>query len=134
MSDAQKHVTVLSARVKMCLPHHQHLYRSDVAVAAHEPLVGGQRLKAHGAARVQLLRADADLGAQAKLAAVGELCRRVHVDGGRVYLVLWFDTEDYILPQSDDAAKRVALFLTQQNIRATFKVVGGRSSGAAGAT
>ena len=53
---------------------------------------------------------------------------------GRVYIVLWFDTEDYILPQSDDAAKRVALFLTQQNIRATFKVVGGRSSGAAGAT
>jgi hypothetical protein len=37
---------------------------------------------------------------------------------------LWFDTEDYILPQSDDAAKRLAAFLTQQGIRATFKVVG----------
>ncbi|MDR3676403.1 MAG: hypothetical protein P4N24_13000, partial [Acidobacteriota bacterium] len=23
---------------------------------------------------------------------------------GRVYVLLWFDTEDYILPQSDDAA------------------------------
>ncbi len=43
---------------------------------------------------------------------------------GRVYVVLWFDTEDYILPQSDDAAKRLAAFLTQQGIRATFKVVG----------
>ncbi len=43
---------------------------------------------------------------------------------GRVYIVLWFDTEDYILPQSDDAAKRLALFLTQQGIHATFKVVG----------
>ncbi len=43
---------------------------------------------------------------------------------GHVYVVLWFDTEDYILPQSDDAAKRLAAFLTQQGIRATFKVVG----------
>ncbi len=44
--------------------------------------------------------------------------------GGKVYIVLWFDTEDYILPQSDDAAKRIAAFLTQQGVRATFKVVG----------
>ena len=43
---------------------------------------------------------------------------------GHVYIFLWFDTEDYILPQSDDAAKRLAVFLTQQGIRATFKVVG----------
>ena len=43
---------------------------------------------------------------------------------GQVYIVLWFDTEDYILPQSDDAAKRIAVFLTQQGIPATFKVVG----------
>jgi len=43
---------------------------------------------------------------------------------GRVYVFLWFDTEDYILPQSDDAAKRLATFLTEQGIRATFKVVG----------
>jgi hypothetical protein len=43
---------------------------------------------------------------------------------GRVAILLWFDTEDYILPQSDDAAKRLALFLTQQGIPATFKVVG----------
>ena len=44
--------------------------------------------------------------------------------GAKVHVLLWFDTEDYILPQSDDAAKRIAAFLTQQNLRATFKVVG----------
>ena len=43
---------------------------------------------------------------------------------GRVYVILWFDTEDYILPQSDDAAKRLAVFLTQQGVKATFKMVG----------
>jgi len=43
---------------------------------------------------------------------------------GKVYVVLWFDTEDYILPQSDDAAKRLAAFLTEQGIQGTFKVVG----------
>ncbi len=43
---------------------------------------------------------------------------------GRVYVIIWFDTEDYVLPQSDDAAKRVAVFLTRQGVRATFKVVG----------
>src|SRR5438046_2140894 len=42
----------------------------------------------------------------------------------KVYVALWFDTEDYILPQSDDAAKRLAAFATEQGIQATFKVVG----------
>jgi hypothetical protein len=42
----------------------------------------------------------------------------------KVYVILWFDTEDYILPASDDAALRVADFLTKQGIRGTFKVVG----------
>ncbi len=41
-----------------------------------------------------------------------------------VYVTLWFDTEDYILPQSDDAAKRLAEMLTRLNVKATFKVVG----------
>ncbi len=44
--------------------------------------------------------------------------------GGHVYVILWFDTEDYILPQDDDATKRLAEFLTRQGVRATFKVVG----------
>ena len=43
---------------------------------------------------------------------------------GPVYVILWFDTEDYVLPQSDDSAKRIAEFLTSQGIHATFKVVG----------
>src|SRR5262249_19533604 len=41
-----------------------------------------------------------------------------------VYVVLWFDTEDYLLPASDDAALRLAEFLSRENVRATFKVVG----------
>ena len=42
----------------------------------------------------------------------------------KVYVVLWFDTEDYILPQDDDATKRLAEFLTREGIQATFKLVG----------
>src|SRR5437764_3290670 len=41
-----------------------------------------------------------------------------------VDLILWFDTEDYLLPADDDAAKRLAEMLTQKGVRATFKVVG----------
>src|SRR5882672_12620020 len=42
----------------------------------------------------------------------------------RIDVILWFDTEDYLLPADDDAAKRLAEMLTTRNIRATFKVVG----------
>ena len=38
--------------------------------------------------------------------------------------MLWFDIDDYIQPQSDDAAKRLAVFLTQEGIPATFKIAG----------
>src|SRR3954468_10450493 len=41
-----------------------------------------------------------------------------------VYVVLWFDTEDYILPQDDDSTKRLAELLTRLGVRATFKIVG----------
>ncbi len=41
-----------------------------------------------------------------------------------VYVVLWFDTEDYILPAADDAALRLAADLSKAGVRATFKVVG----------
>src|SRR5581483_3070196 len=41
-----------------------------------------------------------------------------------VNVILWFDTEDYLLPADDDAAKRLAEMLTQRGIQATFKVVG----------
>jgi hypothetical protein len=42
----------------------------------------------------------------------------------KVYVLLWFDTEDYLLPASDDAALRLADFLSGEDVRATFKVVG----------
>jgi hypothetical protein len=42
----------------------------------------------------------------------------------KVYVILWFDTEDYILPASDDAALRLASWLSREGVRATFKVVG----------
>jgi hypothetical protein len=41
-----------------------------------------------------------------------------------VYIVLWFDTEDYIEPAADDAALRIANDLTAEGVRGTFKVVG----------
>ncbi|MCZ2073588.1 MAG: hypothetical protein HUU41_12495 [Bryobacteraceae bacterium] len=41
-----------------------------------------------------------------------------------VYVLLWFDTEDYIEPASDDAALRIANDLSAMGVRATFKVVG----------
>ncbi len=39
-------------------------------------------------------------------------------------VILWFDTEDYLLPADDDAAKRLAQMLSERDIRATFKLVG----------
>ena len=41
-----------------------------------------------------------------------------------VYVTLWFDTEDYLLPQDDDATKRLAEMLTRLGVRSTFKIVG----------
>jgi hypothetical protein len=40
------------------------------------------------------------------------------------YVSFWFDTEDYILPAADDAAKRLADIFTEQGVKATFKIVG----------
>jgi hypothetical protein len=44
-----------------------------------------------------------------------------------VYVTLWFDTEDYLDPEADDAALRIANDLSAQGVRATFKVVGERA-------
>ena len=41
---------------------------------------------------------------------------------GRVYIILWLITDDSQMPQADAAAKRLAVCLTQQGIRATFLV------------
>jgi len=51
-------------------------------------------------------------------------CFGALADQPRVFVSFWFDTEDYILPASDDAAKRLAEIFTEQGVRATFKVVG----------
>jgi hypothetical protein len=42
----------------------------------------------------------------------------------RIDVILWFDTEDYLLPADDDASKRLAEMLTARGIHATFKMVG----------
>jgi hypothetical protein len=44
-----------------------------------------------------------------------------------VLVILWFDTEDYLLPSDDDATLRLADLLTRRGIRATFKLVGEKS-------
>ena len=41
-----------------------------------------------------------------------------------VYVTFWFDTEDFILPQADDAAKRLAEMFTERGVQGTFKIVG----------
>ncbi len=41
-----------------------------------------------------------------------------------IYISFWFDTEDFILPEADDAAKRIAKIFSDRNIKATFKMVG----------
>jgi len=43
---------------------------------------------------------------------------------GNVYMLFWFDVEDCTVPQSDDAAGRLASILTRHGVRGTFKVVG----------
>ncbi len=42
----------------------------------------------------------------------------------QVNVLLWFDTEDYLLPADDDACLRLAQMLTERQVHATFKVVG----------
>src|SRR5262245_52035112 len=41
-----------------------------------------------------------------------------HVPAAKVYVVLWFDTEDYLSPRDDDASLHLAKFLTAENIKA----------------
>src|SRR6266481_7865123 len=52
------------------------------------------------------------------------LCLNAAVARAPVYVVLWFDTEDYIDPIADDAVLRIAQDLDHLGVRATFKVVG----------
>lgn len=43
---------------------------------------------------------------------------------GRVFTVFWFDCEDFITPESDDALKRLAEILKANDVRGVFKLVG----------
>ncbi len=43
---------------------------------------------------------------------------------GRVDVLLWFDSEDFLLAADDDATLRLCEMLTARDMRATFKVVG----------
>ena len=58
------------------------------------------------------------------LIALGQIGRAQTPVTPPVLVTLWFDEEDYILPQDDDATKRLAEILTRLGIRATFKIVG----------
>ncbi|MHB1424955.1 MAG: polysaccharide deacetylase family protein [Gemmataceae bacterium] len=58
------------------------------------------------------------------LPAAPARAERAGEETAKVYVVLWFDTEDYLLPASDDAALHLAQFLSGEDVRATFKVVG----------
>jgi len=41
-----------------------------------------------------------------------------------VYVLLWFDTEDYLLPADDDATLHISEFLTREGVHCTHKLVG----------
>ena len=64
-----------------------HALGPHLAVASQHVLVRGQPVGREGAAHVQLLRGDADLGTKAEHAAVREGRRSVRVDRRRVDLV-----------------------------------------------
>ena len=60
------------------------------------------------------------------LFAPGDGCPRIAAEesAAPVNVILWFDTEDYLLPADDDATRRLCELLTERGIRATFKLVG----------
>jgi hypothetical protein len=66
----------------------------------------------------------ANLGGMLRLFLATFLASAGTARSGQVYVVLWFDTEDYIEPAADDAALRIATDLDKLGVRATFKVVG----------
>lgn len=52
------------------------------------------------------------------------LCSFAHARGGApVYITLWFDTEDYVSPEPDQAIPRLCQILEKHGVRATFKLI-----------
>ncbi|MGQ9515090.1 MAG: hypothetical protein ACUVTL_08610 [Thermoproteota archaeon] len=41
-----------------------------------------------------------------------------------IFVIFWFDVEDYVTPESDDAVKRLAEILEKHGVRGVFKLVG----------
>jgi len=41
-----------------------------------------------------------------------------------IYVIFWFDVEDYVTPEADDAVKRLAEILEENGARGVFKLVG----------
>ncbi|HRV08301.1 MAG TPA: hypothetical protein P5568_07500 [Acidobacteriota bacterium] len=54
----------------------------------------------------------------------GSVSGRTQTQAGEISVFLWFDTEDYLLSEADEALLRLAEFLQGQGVRATFKLVG----------
>src|SRR5216684_9427034 len=59
----------------------------DLAVAVTDPLVSRQFLQPHRTAPADLVGADADFGAHAKFAAVGEASGGIPINGGGIDFV-----------------------------------------------
>jgi len=45
-------------------------------------------------------------------------------DMAPIYVLFWFDVEDYVTPEADDALKRLIETFDAQGVRATWKLVG----------
>jgi len=91
--------------------------RSLAGFAAALPFVFAQRLVAN----TFFLEAHAGMKRRTLLAAPLALAAQ---ESAPVYVLLWFDTEDYVDPAADDAALRLATDLDRLGVRATFKMVG----------
>jgi polysaccharide deacetylase len=73
---------------------------------------------------IALLALVSAAGVRSQSAPAAQLTADPAPGSAPVYVVLWFDEEDYILPQDDDATLRLAQTLTKLDVRATFKIVG----------
>src|SRR5699024_2505319 len=83
------HISSPCRVLSMSAPHTiaDKVLRTDLAVSVNDIRGSCQSQKSHGASRVQLLCADADLRAVSELEAVGESGRCVHIYGSHVHLV-----------------------------------------------